>query len=237
MERYYQIADLTVRMDTFGRTERQAESYRCPAVTQPDICVRGNWETVQEAAPHLDRDTAEYLGTGGSFYSQLLRHGGMMLHASAVILDGWAYLFTAPSGTGKSTHTQLWLRQFGSRARILNDDKPALRQVDGVWYAYGTPWSGKTDWNLPQRAPLAGICILTRGEENRIRQIPGNAAVGFLLSQTLRPPKKEPAGTLLELMDALLTAVPMWKLECNMEPQAARISYEAMSAGRKEMGL
>lgn len=229
MELYYKIADLTVKMDTFGRTLTQAEPYRCQPVEQPDICVEGHWEALRETAPHLDRDECEYINSGSFFYLQMLKHKGLVLHASAVILDDRTYLFTAPSGTGKSTHTQLWLRKFGSRARILNDDKPVLRQMDGTWYAYGTPWSGKGNLNSPERAPLAGICILERGEENRIAPATGKETVSFLMSQTIRPPERELAWNLLGLMDDLMKKVPVWKLQCNTDLQAAQISCDAMT--------
>lgn len=229
MELYYRIADLTVKMDTFGRTLTQAEPYRCQPVERPDICVEGYWEALRETAPHLSPDECEYINTGSDFYLQLLKHRGLVLHASAVVLDERAYLFTAPSGTGKSTHTQLWLRLFGERAEILNDDKPALRKVDGTWYAYGTPWSGKNDLNIPKRAPLAGICVLERGEENRIVPATGKETVSFLMSQTIRPSQKELAWNLLALMDDLMKTVPVWKLQCNTDIQAAQVSCEAMT--------
>lgn len=234
MELYYRIADLTVCMDTFGKNLTQAQPYLCPPVEQPDIRLHSLWEKLHEKAPEVDPEECEYIVAGGSFNVQLLRHKGLMIHSSAVILDDRAYLFTAPSGTGKSTHTQLWLRQFGGRARILNDDKPALRKLDGTWYAYGTPWSGKTDLNIPLRVPVAGICILQRGAENRIERMPGKDAVGMLMSQTLRPPTKELAWNLLELLDDLVETVPLWKLHCNMDPQAATVAFEAMSGARKE---
>ena len=234
MEFYYKIADLNVKMDTFGRTLTQAEPYRCPPVEQPDISLADCWKLIQPLAPQYNQDDCEYMGTGGCFYLELLRHSGMMLHSSAVILDGRAYLFTAPSGTGKSTHTQLWLQQFGSRAQILNDDKPALRKMDGTWYAYGTPWSGKTNLNIPTRAPLAGICMLERGPENRIAPAGCKEALLYLMSQTQRPRQKELAENFLVLLDDLITTVPLWKLQCNMDPQAAQVSCNAMSGVRKD---
>jgi hypothetical protein len=129
----------------------------------------------------------------------------------------------------------LWLRAFGERAFVLNDDKPALRLEDGVFYAYGTPWSGKTDQNVNTRVPLAGICVLGRGQENVIRPYSGAAAVHDILEQTARSADAEFMVTLLELLDRLVTAVPVWKLECNMDPQAAVVSYSAISGERKEV--
>lgn len=231
----YKIAGLQVEMDSFGRTVKQAEPYRCEPFEKADIVIQSNWQLLKENAPYLSDESCEYLSTGSNFYRQLLRFDGMLLHSSAVMLDGKAYLFTAPCGTGKSTHTQLWLQVFGDRAKILNDDKPALRLENGVWYAYGTPWSGKTDQNVNTRVPLTGICVLGRGQKNVIHPYGGAAAVHDILEQTARSADAEFMVMLLELLDKLVTAVPIWKLECNMDPQAAVVSYSAMSGERKEV--
>lgn len=233
MEQYYKIANLTVRMDSFGRTVEQAKPYLCPPAA-PDIVIRTDWKALQQNQPHLSDEDCEYLCTGGSFYRQLLQFDGMMLHASAVVADGRAYLFSAPCGTGKSTHTRLWLRLFGQRAFLLNDDKPALRFEDGAWYAYGTPWSGKHDISCNARVPVAGICYLQRGQENAIAPLTGTKAIFCLLEQTARPPAPELRGKILELLDKLITRVPIWRLECNMDPNAAIVSYEAMSGKKYE---
>ena len=227
MEKYYKIAGLTVAMDSFGRTVKQAEPYRTdPAEENIQIC--SDWQTLKQAHPYLSDEDCEYLCTGSSFYRQLILYGGMMLHASAVVVDGKAYLFSADSGTGKSTHTGLWLKLFGDRAYLLNDDKPALRQRDGIWYAYGTPWSGKHDISRNTRAVLGGICFLSRGEKNRISPLSGTKAIFNLLDQTVRPPNAEYRGKILEHLDGLVTHVPIWQMECNMDPAAAVMSYEAM---------
>ena len=233
MERYYNIAGLTVRMESFGRTVTQAEPYRAEPA-QPDIVITSNWKALQEKQPHLSDEDCEYLCTGKSFYTQLLRFDGMLLHASAVVVDGRAYLFSAPCGTGKSTHTGLWLKEFGQRAYILNDDKPALRLVDGAWYACGTPWSGKHDISRNRRVPVAGICFLHQAAENTIERFSGLKAIFSLLEQTARPAGAEPREKLMALLDRLLTDVPVWKMGCNMDPEAARVSFGAMSGARKD---
>lgn len=234
MPRYYKITGLTVEMDSFGRTITQAEPYLTEP-EKPDIVISSDWLSLQKDQPHLTKDECEYIATGANFYNQLLDFDGMLLHASAVILDGWAYLFSAPSGTGKSTHTTLWREVFGEdRALILNDDKPALRFEEGRFYAYGTPWSGKTDMNINRRVPLAGICMLGRGECNEIEPFAGVQALHALLEQTVRPRDAVKTVKLLGLLDKLFAQVPVWKMKCNMDPEAARVSYQAMSAVRKE---
>ena len=233
MEQYYKIAGLTVKMDSFGRTVEQAAPYRCEPA-EPDVIIRSDWQALQQRQPHLNDEDCEYLTTGGSFYRQLLNFNGMLLHASAVVLDGRAYLFSAPCGTGKSTHTKLWLQVFGEKAYILNDDKPALRLEEGQWYAYGTPWSGKHDISTNIRVPVAGICFLRRAEENTIAPFTGVKAIFALLEQTARPAGADLRQQLMVLLDRLLTQVPVWQMGCTMDPQAAQVSYEAMSAGRKD---
>ena len=231
--KHYCIAGLRVAMNSFGRTETQAAAYEIPVCDTPDIVITTSPEVLRAESPHLSLDDCEYICTGGSFYTHLLEHNGIMLHSSCVVVDDRAYLFTAPSGTGKSTHTNLWLNKFGDRAYILNDDKPALRLEAGNWYAYGTPWSGKFDINKNARIPVAGIAVLTRGQENSIVPYNGFAAITSILDQMMRPAEEKYRAIILETMDKLMSTVPVWKLTCNMNPDAATIAYNAMS-GRKE---
>lgn len=229
MERDYLIAGLRVRMDTFGRAAEQAEDYLTQTAGEPDIVIFSDAEGFRQQHPHLSLEDCEYLTSGGSFYRQLVKFNGMMLHSSAVVMDGYAYLFSAPCGTGKSTHTSLWRKTFGEdRVLMLNDDKPALRLEDGRWYAYGTPWSGKTAQNINMRVPLGGICVLTRGQTNEIAPFGGTMAALALMEQTARPWMTEERGLLLELMDKLLAMVPVWKLKCTPTEEAARVSHQAM---------
>ena len=230
MTQHYRVADLVVAMESFGRTARQAEGYRVADGEEPDIRITSAWESLKARYPNLSDESCEYLSTGSSFYHQLVNFDGMMLHSSAVVLDGRAYLFSAPCGTGKSTHTALWCREFAAEgAFILNDDKPALRLIDGAWYAYGTPWSGKTDQNVNTRVPLGGICILRRGEENRIAPYSGAPAVHALLEQTARPRDPMQMQKVLTLLDSLLRTVPTWRMECTPTPEAAHLARETMA--------
>ena len=234
---FLKVAGLTVSMDSYGRIMEQAKPYQIDTVENPDVIIHSEWEALKSKYPMLSDDDGEYLATGKSFYQQLLQFDGFMLHSSAVVVDGKAYLFTANSGTGKSTHTGLWLKQFGHQAYILNDDKPALRLIDGVWYAFGTPWSGKNDISVNTGVPVAGIAVVTRSENNEIEPFSGREAIFAIFNQTNRKTNTVAhRAKLLELMDQLLRAVPVWKLKCNMEPEAAIVAYEAMS-GRKFEGI
>jgi len=222
-------------MDSFGRTVEQAKPYAIDGKPDRiDIVIESKWDLYREDNPYWNDDNGEYMYSGMNFYYKLLGFEGLMLHSSVVVVDGKAYLFSADPGTGKSTHTQLWLSLFGDRAFILNDDKPALRLVNGVWYAYGTPWSGKYDISANVGVPIQGIAILTRGQNNEIVPYSGSKAIFDLYSQTSRLRQAQNRIKLLELLDKLMTQVPIWKLKCNMEPEAAVVAYEAMSGKKLE---
>ena len=175
---------------------------------------------------------------GGLYHSSMLgvqmadvlhkKYGGIMIHSSAVEVDGKAYLFSAPCGTGKSTHTKQWQKYFGAdQAIIINDDKPVLRRLEDGWYAYGTPFSGKTDENVNKKVKLQGICMLERGE-NRIRQIQPAEAIPLILQQTIRPKNEKYLGKMMEIMDQLLREVPVYRMQCDISEEAVKMSYEAM---------
>ena len=156
-----------------------------------------------------------------------------LFHCSAVALDGKAYLFTAPSGTGKSTHTRLWREVFGDRAVMINDDKPLLRVTSDSVFVYGTPWDGKHRLSTNTVAPVAGICLLERGEENDVERIAKEEAFPRLLQQTYRPQSPVALMKTMALLDEVASNVPLYKLRCNMEPEAARVAYEGMNIENK----
>ena len=222
-----EIAGLQVDIFAGGRTLAQLQPYLTEEKGPADIVVQCDPQYVLKYNPGaLNLDNAEYMGTGTSFAKQLLQFDGFQLHSSAVMVDGKAYLFSAPSGTGKSTHTEKWCRLFG--AKLLNDDKPVLRFQNGQWIAYGTPWSGKHDLSTPTGVPLGGIAFLQRGEENKIQKLSAQEAVPLLISQALRYLNQEQMFQQLGLIDRLLQKVSVWKLECRNEDAAAYLSYEHM---------
>ena len=175
--------------------------------------------------------------SGEQFYWHLLHYNGLMLHASAAALGGRAYLFSGPCGRGKSTHTRLWQQTFGEAVQVFNDDKPALRRLDGRWYAYGTPWCGKDGINLNQKWPLGGICFLEKSQENRIRRLPAAEALPLILAQTTYRLQPHSMELLLASLDSLLREIPVFLLENRPEEAAARLSFETMRRAAEEEGL
>ena len=156
----------------------------------------------------------------------------LLFHGSVIAVDGEAYLFTAKSGTGKSTHTRLWREQFGDRAVMVNDDKPFLKFEGDRVIACGSPWNGKHRLGSNIMVPLKAICILDRGEDNRIEQIDPKDALQMLFQQSSRPQNPRLMPKYMELIDRLAQNVPLYHLNCNMDPEAAKVSYEGMSGNR-----
>lgn len=176
---------------------------------------------VRQFTDHQLETTALYR----KIVNRLIDHDILLFHGSVVAVDGAGYLFTAKSGTGKSTHTKLWRELFGDRAVMINDDKPLLKlSQDGVLVC-GTPWDGKHKLNTNCMVPLKAICVLERAQENHIAQISASEALPMLMQQSHRP------GNLLkymELLDQLTKHIRFYRLQCNMDISAAKLAYEGM---------
>jgi hypothetical protein len=152
-----------------------------------------------------------------------------LFHGSCVAVDGIGYLFTAKSGTGKSTHSRLWRELLGDRAVMVNDDKPLIRvNPDGTATVYGTPWDGKHHLSTNIAVPLKAICILERAKQNTIRQITAGEAYSMLLQQAYRTMDSMALSKTLTLIDRLAASVSLWRLGCNTDIEAARVAYETM---------
>lgn len=174
--------------------------------------------------PYLERAAIQR-----KFSEYLFDFDILLFHGSSVAVDGEGYLFTAKSGTGKSTHTRLWRELFGSRAVMVNDDKPFLRvNREGV-QIYGSPWSGKHGLDTNIAVPLKGICILERGKENHIRKLPPADAIDMLFKQAIEPMDPVKLPRYRELVNCLSESIPLWHMACNKEPEAAQAAYGAMS--------
>ena len=163
-----------------------------------------------------------------AFAEYLFRQGTLLVHGSAVVLDENAYLFMGRSGTGKSTHTRLWREVFGARAVMLNDDKPFLRLTGDNVVAFGSPWSGKHGLDANISAPLSGICILERGPENRIWPISAAEALEMVRKQSYCPLEETLSPQFDALARQLAENVPLWRMTCTKDPQAARVAHAAM---------
>ena len=153
---------------------------------------------------------------------------GFLMHGSAVEFDRRAYLFTAKSGVGKTTHTMLWKQEFGDAVSIINGDKPILRRVGEDFNVYGTPWSGKEHYNTNMSAPLSAICVIERGERNECVELSEREAVKAVMGQVMMHSDKTLALRQLRLIDMLIKQVPVYKMYCLPNAEAAHVAFDAM---------
>ena len=247
MEGLYKIAEHTVRfISLHEKIHAMCRAYRV-AEEVPEIVISTSQADIDaerrksEAEDRLEgipvrRFSDTYLETLAVYRKladALLAYDTVLFHGSCVSLDGEGYLFTAKSGTGKSTHTRLWREAFGSRAVMVNDDKPLLRIRESGVTAFGTPWDGKHHLSNNISVPLKAVCILERGQQNEIQRITPEEAYPMLLQQVNRPRDAQRMLKTLQLLDVLINTVGLYRLRCNQEPEAAWIAFEGMN-GKEE---
>lgn len=173
-------------------------------------------------------DPRDYVSLGHAMEAFCLREKRMVLHSSCIAINGKAILFSAPSGTGKSTHTQLW-EKYVPGTVCINDDTPVLRlDKDDAVYACGTPWSGSTTRNLNCQVPLAAVVMLRRGEKNHITRVDGIDTYARILGQTRKIPFRENIEAASNLCAELMERVPVYDLACDISENAVTTVREAL---------
>ncbi|MGN0297752.1 MAG: hypothetical protein ACI4C1_00965 [Lachnospiraceae bacterium] len=167
----------------------------------------------------------------------IIKDDVILFHCSAIAMDGKAYLFTAPSGTGKSTHTRLWREYFNKknscdnlhRVIMINDDKPLLAVRSEEVLVYGTPYSGKdSTLHTNTSEKVAGIIILHQAPENHIERLTAEQAYPMLLNQTYRSKRPENLIKILDLVH-ILSKLPVFSLGCTISREAVEMAYKALS--------
>ncbi len=249
MEKTYRIADCNIRIqsiwDLVHRMCRDYEVSEKPDVfiqiKQSDIDAERDEETIAAELEHRQvRNRSDaYMETRAvhrKIAEKILDYDTLLFHGSAVAVDGYGYLFTAPSGTGKSTHARLWMEMLGDRAVMVNDDKPFLRVTESGVIIYGTPWNGKYGIGNNISAPLRAICVLEQAKENRITVLSGKEAVTSLMLQAYIPAEPVALQKTLKLLDRMARTVRFYHLQCNMDPEAAVLSWQTMRPDKEEGG-
>ncbi|MBQ7068664.1 MAG: hypothetical protein IJM82_05810 [Synergistaceae bacterium] len=231
MNNIYRIADKNIKINSlYSFVHVYCKKYRTDG--EPDFEIEITCKDID-----AERKTVKADVTGGwleisAVYRKIAeimpKYDTLMIHGSAISVDGEGYLFTAKSGIGKSTHVKLWQELLGDRAVIVNDDKPFIRMSENEARVYGTPYSGKEGLNTNISVPLKAICILERSEENRIEQINFRETFPILIQQTYHPSDREMFDRTFNLLDRLKLFVKFYRLSCNKKLEAAEISYSAM---------
>lgn len=191
----------------------------------------------KDLSPYVDRFSDSMLESSYLHHllvERLSESNIVLMHGSAIALDGETYIFVAPSGTGKSTHTHLWCERFGDRAVMVNDDKPLLKCTGEDIFVYGSPWNGKHHRGANISMPLKAICFLERGTENHMEQISSEEAFFPMLVAVYHSNSVQNETCILQSLQNIRQKTAFYRLRCNMEPDAARVSYEGMRDERRD---
>jgi len=233
------ISGLTIDFDTrFPEyIEKRCERYLCKDNSTPDMYIRASEENIEMAAGGgVSTPEAELYAMSISFSEKLPEFDRIMTHGVALTFKGKSYIFTAESGTGKSTHAFLWQKYFGEdKVEIINGDKPILWfSGDGTIKACGAPWNGKEGLDKNECVPLGGICLLKRLESspeqgNRILKASPEDTLDFLLHQVFIPSEANSKVKTFQLLEKLYQSVPIYHLYADMSKEAVKVSAEGLT--------
>lgn len=217
-----------------GELARYAEGYRFKMVRDDkeyllikrdgSNIVESNLGRFEEADPSLVR-----FGIWIMLGIVIAPLGAIAIHSSIVVKEHQGVLCLGESGTGKSTHTRLW-RENIEGARLLNDDSPIIRMIDGKCIVYGSPWSGKTNCYVNKCVPVRALLRLSQAPHNKIRRLPALSAIGAIL------PSCPPAfaydnalqDAICDTVSDIISCTPVYHLECLPDAAAAELSYSTI---------
>lgn len=215
----FSVPGETVRRDSLGRKIRL-----CKADGREVLLYRVTERSRRELFAELREEYAPNLGSSLllrwlDLPAAFLERGAVFLHASFVRRQGEALLFTGPKQIGKSTQAELWRRHRG--AEVLNGDRALLRQIDGRWMAFGSPFCGTSGICVNAAAPLRAVTVLAQGPENRVERVDARQACAAMLSGcSYDPASRRAVEQVLNLAEALWSSVPFYVLRCRPEEGA-----------------
>ena len=194
--------------------------------------IQADFDRTDEAEGHPKRRRPDGYLENNAIHSllaeKLTEYDVLLMHGSALCMDGEAFIFTAKSGTGKSTHSRLWREVFGERVQMINDDKPMLRFTEEGVRVCGTPWDGKHRLSSNTSAPLKAVVSLERSEINRVSPMCGADAFPVLMKQCFSSKDPVIMMRIMNMEKRLLDTVGLYRLGCNTEPSAAVTAYEGL---------
>ena len=229
----YKIADLIVEMNPkYNNTLELAKPFVFDGEREADFELKASDEYLDQlmtrAAEGVTVEQIENFALSGDFNRKAINYGTMLIHSSALIYDGGAYLFSGDSGVGKSTHTRLWLKAFGDKVHIMNDDKPVVKLYGDKAVAFGTPFDGGSGIALNESYPLKAVIFVERGEENSVRVPENKEIIQKLYFQTARMVNRETAEKMLTNIERILSLTKFYVLSCNMDITAAYTAFESI---------
>lgn len=206
-------------------TEKEIEDFSITVTSEEIQNERESNEYDQKSDNYI-----EIIMTLLKIADELPNRNKFLMHGALVAWKRAGYIFTAPSGTGKTTHVRLWKKYLGSDAEIINGDKPILEVKEDEIVAYGTPWAGKERLQKNTCVPVRGICFLRQSEINTIHRLSKKEALLLLLPQIYIMSDSQKAGKTLELFSEVLERIPIYEFRCNISEQAVKCSFDILTA-------
>ncbi len=201
--------------------KRRCSAYLSTGI--PNMTARASKDEIdneKKLSPGFSDDYYEFVCLYRSICMKMPEYDRLLFHSAVIDAGGRGYAFAARSGTGKTTHIRLWKECFGD-VNIINGDKPIIEMRDNDFYASGSPWCGKENYNMNREAKLNGIVFLERGEVNEIKKLEAKEAADRAFKQIIIPKDAYAAAKTLDLLDKMLRNVPIFELRCNINPSAA----------------
>lgn len=226
------VAEKEFSVEAFhSSTAELCKNFICES-TDEQIPISMNKEDIfnEKAAlkhfPPLSEKDFEFFALHRKLSTSLVSYKTILFHGSAIMVNNKGIIFTAPSGTGKSTHSEKWNRLFG--AKYINDDKPYI-SVKDEFFVHGSPWMGVHHLGNNVSYPLSAICIICRSENNRIERVQKKDVFSELIKQTYMPKDCKNAKEILSLVSQLSCGVEVYKLYCNTDDEAANVAYNSLA--------
>lgn len=197
-----------------------------------DIAVESHNADVQKEFENVDGveiGVCESLCIYRAIAEQLPRFDRFVFHGAAVEYQNNAYVFAAPSGTGKTTHISLWKKHLGDSLSVINGDKPIIKAAQNDFTVYGTPWAGKEGLHNNIKAPLKAICFLKQGKQNKILRLDKSDALTRILKQVYMPKNKNALSQTLSLISNIIENIPIYLLECDISDNAFETSFNVLT--------
>lgn len=200
----FDVADITATASEEAVLKEKAMVPAAPVESCESLCI---YRAIAEQLPKFDR---------------------FVFHGAAIEYKGEAYLFTAPSGTGKTTHINLWHKYLGDKVGIINGDKPIIK-ADNDITVYGTPWAGKEGYQRNTKAPIKAICIIKQGKRNSITKLSSSLAINHLMKQVYIPRDTAALSATLTLLGRMIEKTPVYELACDISQEAFETSFGEMT--------
>ena len=227
-----QLANLCVALENkYDFIEKLARDYITDG--EPEFTVFATDEEIAEEGKNEEGSFSlgylESIVLYRKIAEKLPEYDAFVFHSAVLSYKGFAYAFTARSGVGKTTHTRLWLSEFGDEVHYLNGDKPIVRFIDGVPTVFGTPYRGKEGYGVNESAPLKAIAFVERATENSADKVEPDDISSKLAMQVYMPKAPMNAIRTLRLVDRLSRSVRLVEIRVNKEPSAAHVAKQAMA--------